>query len=202
MASSLAELIAQTHTGGAAAAYRTFRPTRQDLQALAAVGADVLGHFPWMPGACAVMSAAWVARWKMSNQLPAYVVAGALRVGSARVFGCEPAGAWSEVFSRSDLSWDGHCWLAFGEYVADISIFRTAYSKESPPVLARHVERQFGRGRGLLICSLADAIQAGLYYEPQYVLSEDEVTGLLLGARSLVESKIQNSNQNKDGSAN
>jgi hypothetical protein len=36
-----------------------------------------------------------------------------------------------------------------GDYVADVSIFRTAYSIGSPPLLATHVRQEFGPGREL-----------------------------------------------------
>src|SRR5262249_990295 len=67
-----------------------------------------------------------------------------------------------------------------------VSIFRTAYSAHSPPALARRVVEEFGHGRGLLICTADDAKSAGLHYKPQYVLTEDQITWLFLGARSIV----------------
>lgn len=133
MIDTIASLIAHSHTQAAADAYRSFTPDRGQLQALASVGVEVLRHFPPMPGACAVMSAVWVARWQQLENTPVYVVAGALLVGTERVFGDESVAIdGTSVFSKSDPSWEGHCWLAFGNYVADISIFRTAYSAYSP----------------------------------------------------------------------
>jgi hypothetical protein len=184
----VASLIAKSHSPAAADAYCSFTPDRAQLQALASVGVEVLRHFPPMPGACAVMSAVWAARWQqVEKKTPVYVVAGALLVGAERVFGDESVEIdGAAAFGKSDPSWDGHCWLAFGGYVADVSIFRTAYSAYSPPALARHVIEQFGRGRGLQICTADDAAHAGFQYRPQYVLTDDQITGLFLGARSIV----------------
>src|SRR5882762_9669788 len=45
----------------------------------------------------------------------------------------------AKVFSQSAVSWGGHCWVQFGKYVVDTSLFRTAYSVKGDPVLAAHV---------------------------------------------------------------
>lgn len=182
----LADLITISYSPAAAQAHRVFVPEMEQLRALARVGVDVLRHIPSMPGACAVMSALWAARWRMESDIPAYVVAGALQVGAEYVFGDGvTATDWGAAFSKSDLKWNGHCWLAFGEHIADVSLFRTAYSRYSPPTLARHILERFGPGRGLLICSAADVRSADLHYEPRYVLTEDQITGLVYGAQSL-----------------
>lgn len=70
----------------------------------------------------------------------------------------------------------------FGPYVADVSIFRTAYSSQAPGLLAAHVRQEFGNGRGLLVVRWSDAPKSGLRYSPQYVLTESQVSGLVRGA--------------------
>jgi hypothetical protein len=186
MIDTIAGLIAKSHAPAAADVYRAFIPDKSQVNALVSAGIEVLRHFPHMPGACAMMSAVWAARWQNLERTPVYVVAGALLVGTEPVFGCENMQIDGvAAFGKSSPSWDGHCWLAFGNYVADISIFRTAYSTYSPPALARHMVEHFGRGSGLLICTPADAASAGLHYRPQYVLTDDQITGLFLGARSI-----------------
>jgi hypothetical protein len=84
----------------------------------------------------------------------------------------------NDTFGRSNTFWDGHSWLVCGDYIVDISLFRPAYSAHSPPPLARYVRAEFGEGRGLLISKF----ESGLRYEPQYVLTSDQVTAVGRGA--------------------
>jgi len=180
----LSDLIALSHTAAAAETYRTFVPTDAQLRVLADTGRDVLLHFPVMPAACAMMSAFYAARLQTNTHAPVYVVAGALSIGTTCLFGKDAdARDWRSAFSESNPSWDGHCWVMFGNLIADISIFRTAYPQYTPPPLARYVAERFGRGRGLLIGTAAETGKLGFHYKPQYVLTEGQITALISGAR-------------------
>ncbi len=134
------------------------------------------------------MSAMWAARWQLLERTPVYVVAGALLIGSERVFGDENTPFDGRtIFSKSNPSWDGHCWLVFGSYLADISIFSIAYSADTPLVLAQHMVKRFGRGRGLLLSTSDNLDRVGLHYRPQYVLTDDQIAELCVGALSIME---------------
>jgi hypothetical protein len=74
----------------------------------------------------------------------------------------------------------------FGDYVADVSVFRTAYSEKSPRRLRDHVVKEFGIGKGLLISKAADVGSYGLNYLPQYILSEDQITAVGRGALDII----------------
>jgi len=188
MIDTVARLISQTHALVAADAYRSFTPDRAKVHALAAAGLEVLRQFPPLRGPCVLMSAMWASRWQLLERTPVYVVAGALLIGSERVFGNENTlFDGGTIFSKSNPYWDGHCWLAFGNYLADISIFRTAYSDCTPRILAEHVVKRFGLGRGLLLATERDAANAGLNYRPQYVLTDNQIAELCIGARSIIE---------------
>jgi hypothetical protein len=188
MAVELTDLIALSHSQAAADSYRAYIPTEAHLGVLAETGKDVLVHFPPMPAACAMMSALYAARMQMQSDAPVFVVAGVLSIGSTCVFGNDAdTRDWRSAFNESNPSWDGHCWVMLGDYIADISIFRTAYSQHSPPLLAEHVAKHFGTGRGLLICKTAESSGLGFLYQPQCVLTEGQITGLMNGARSLFE---------------
>jgi len=184
----LGNLIAASHGPVAAESHRTLVPTQPQLDAVTATGTDVLIHFPPMPGGCALMSAVYVVRLQIViPEVPVYAVAGSLSIGATCVFGEGAASRdWQSAFDESTRSWDGHCWVVFGDYIADISIFRTAYSNRSPPLLANHVRERFGEGRGILIGKSAQLRKEGLHYEPQYVLTGSQITGLFMGARSLI----------------
>jgi hypothetical protein len=178
----LSDLITLSHTAAEAAAYRSFVPTEAQLKMLGETGKDVLLNFPVMPAACAMMSALYAARLQMSAA-PAYVVAGAFSIGTTCLFGKDAESRdWKLAFSESNPSWDGHCWVMFGNFIADVSIFRTAYSYHSPPLLKRFVAERFGKGRGLLIGTMKEVGKLGFNYQPQYVLTESQITGLIRGA--------------------
>lgn len=188
MAATLRSLITQSFTALAAEAYCNFVPTKSQQDALAAAGRDTLIYFPQTAGGCAMMSALYAAHLQRMTDAPVYVIAGGLVIGQNWVFGdAEPTRDWNSVFAESNPSWDGHCWVMFGKYIADISLFRTAYSQNSPPALSQYVARQFGKGRGLLFCTSADFEKLGLHYKPQYVLTDDQVTALCRGAKLIVE---------------
>lgn len=73
-----------------------------------------------------------------------------------------------------------------GPYVADISIFRTAYSSYGPARLARHIDLMFGPNKGLYVDHWKRTGQTGLGYEPHYVLSGDETEALMGAAYHLI----------------
>ncbi|SRR5260221_4552493 len=180
------ELIAESFGPDAADAWASFSPTPDQVQALAERGRELLDHFPKMPGACALMSAVYAWSLEKLNLPPAYVVAGSLYLGETRVFGEDGDINGRTRFSRSDPSWDGHAWIIWGDRLVDVSIFRTAYSSGSPPALAAQVAREFGPGRGLLICKTDDVIKSGLRYVPQYVLTQAQVDALARGASAKI----------------
>jgi len=74
-----------------------------------------------------------------------------------------------------------------GPYVVDISIFRTAYSKQGPAKLSKHIDLAFGPNKGLYVDRWKRTSQLGLSYEPLYVLSADEVTRLMGGAYQVIK---------------
>jgi hypothetical protein len=181
---NLEKLVAASRSREEVRAYKAFAPTEEEKQLLAEVGREVLQNLPPQAGACALMSAIYAARLQDVGLNFVYVVAGTLRVLKRPVFGSDRPFDGSKVFSESNSDWDGHAWVMFGPYVADISIFRTARSSCSPPLLATHVRQEFGDGRGLLIVRWTDAPKSGLEYSPQYVLSDAQVTALVAGARA------------------
>jgi hypothetical protein len=187
---NICDLITKSHSSTAADAYRDFLPTEQQRQRLYEVGREVLSNFPNIPGACAPMSTLYAARWQQESDTPIYVVAGKLNIEDNPVFGSEiDANEIGSVLSQSNSSWDGHCWLVFGPYIVDISIFRTAYSDYSPAILASHVTEKFGKNRGILVAEPSALAEHGFQYIPQYVFTEELVTGHCLGAAQIFEAQ-------------
>jgi hypothetical protein len=180
------ELIAKSFSPAEADAYRSFTPADIDLIVLQETGREVLHRLRPQPGACVLMSVTYAIWLGKRIAAPAYVVVGSLFVKDKRIFGEDGEINGAERFSRSDFSWDGHAWVVLGSYIAEISLFRTAYSPQSPRLLARHILNRFGKGRGLCIWKDAAAAEKdGLRYIPQYVLTEEQMAALYRGAEKV-----------------
>lgn len=184
-------LVAVHHGWPAAKVFKAYEMDNADRAKLTATALEVLNVFPKIPGACALMSAAFAVRLEQALNAPVQVVAGTLTVENKQVFG-NRSDLPVNAFATENLDWDGHVWVMIGPYIADISIFRTAYSSYGPPRLSRHVDLVFGPNKGLYVDHWKRTRQMGLGYEPHYVLSEKEVTGLMGGAfQKIQEHHIQ-----------
>ncbi len=179
----LSRLIRQTHSQRAADAFETYVSTDADIETLSNVGRDVLLHLPPDPGACALMSAVYIMRLRRVTSAPTFMVAGTLAVDGTPVFG-DGLKLEEALFTVGNSSWDGHAWVMLGNYLADISLCRTAYSGSAHHKLKAYVERRLGVNRGLIISKWPGPAHEGLIYTPQYVLSDEEIERLLRGARS------------------
>jgi hypothetical protein len=184
-----ATFVEKSYSQTEARRFLDFTESKARIHEVAALGNFVLKRFQRLPGACAPMSATWTDGIRACLSLPAFCVAGDLLVQGRRIFGNDdPTAKIAMVFDRSTLDWDGHCWVRVGDYVADISLFRTAYSEKAPRLLHEAIVNRFGRGRDLLVAT-ADAMREdGFTYVSKYVLTESQVDGLIRGVRDLLES--------------
>jgi hypothetical protein len=138
------ELIASSFGADAAERWAALRLKASDVDLLAAIGHEVLRNCRVIPGACTLMSALYSLVLEKKAAPPAFVVAGQLCIGESRIFGEEDE-IDGERFSQSNPSWNGHAWIVCGDYLADISMFRTAYS--DLPCLQRTSRGSSGRAR-------------------------------------------------------
>ncbi|HUD95236.1 hypothetical protein [Sphingobium sp.] len=145
-----------------------------DRTELAACAMRLLAAFPAASNDAELMSAAFAVQLERRLVAPIQVVAGTLTVEGQPVFDDR----------------QGHVWVMIGPYIADISIFRIAYSRFGPAALSRHVDLTFGPNKGLYVDPWHKSHRRGLGYEPRYVLSEEEVTRLMGGAYQLIESGL------------
>ncbi len=183
----LGKLIAAQHGWAAAKAFKAYDMGDTDRAALSQCALDLLKVFPPMPGACALMSASLAVGLERCKTAPIHVIAGTLAVDGEPVFGDRQPFDGPAVFSASKPDWDGHVWVMIGPYVVDVSLFRTTYSRHGPPRLAKHINLAFGPNKGLYVDRWKRTGQLGLSYEPQYVLSADEVTRLMGGAFHIIK---------------
>lgn len=188
MNKTLIDLISSSYDDDEARKVESFVPKNSDVQELADAGKAVLIKFPNKAGACALMSAMWTAFVRDTSDHPVHAVAGELYVEGVRVFGSDIDSVNSKNgLSGENLDWDGHCWVSFGSLICDVSIFRTAYSREANPLLYSKIISAFGKGRGIMIMEAEQLEGMGFEYRPKYVLTDTEVTGLVKGAYSLIQ---------------
>ncbi len=188
---TLIDLISSSYDDDEARKVKSFIPKDADVQELIDAGKEVLNRFPSKAGACALMSAMWTAFVRDKFNHPVHAVAGELYVEGVRIFGGDIDSVNSKIgLTDENLDWDGHCWVSFGSLICDISIFRTAYSREANPLLQNKIISEFGKGRGIMIKETEQLENTGFDYRPKYVLTDAEVTGLFKGAKSLIQRSI------------
>lgn len=178
---ALGKLIAVHHGWSVARDFKAYEMDDTARAKVSAAALDILRVFPPQPGACSLMSAAFAVRLEEILDGPIQVVAGTLSVNGAPVLG-DRKPPCSGAFSDGNVTWNGHVWTMIGPYIADVSMFRTAYSRSGPTTLSRHVDLTFGPNKGLYVDHWGRTRKVGLQYEPSYVLSRDEVNGLMGGA--------------------
>lgn len=184
----LGKLVAAQHGWPAAKAFKTYVLSDADRAVLSGCAVDLLRIFPPSPTAdtlmhaSGLMSAALAVQLESRLEVPVHVVAGTLSVEGVPVFGDRRDFDGSALFSAEQPDWNGHLWVMVGPTIVDIALFRAAYSPHGPARLARHVDLVFGPNKALYVDQWKRAGQQGLTYEPQYVLSADEVTLLMGGA--------------------
>jgi len=186
----LGTLVAAQHGWAAAKAFKAYEMPDVDKARLAACAVEILKVFPKAASedraASAWLSAALAVQLERHLSAPVQVVAGVLSVDGTPVHGRREPVDGPAVFGAEDLHWSGHVWVMVGPYVADIAIFREAGSANCPAELARHVHSVFGPDKGLYVDHWRRTRRSGLGYEPQYVLSSEEVTRLMGGAYRLI----------------
>jgi hypothetical protein len=166
---SLGREIARVHGWPAAKAFKSYRPSDRDRAMIAAKAAEMLKLLTPAAAAAAEMSAAFVVHLERDLDAPAYMVTGELRL-------------MGEPLSPPN----GHAWLMIGSNVADIALFRMAYSRTAPSNLAQHAYQMFGPDQGLLFAPWSDTRKVGFDYIPHRVLSDEEIDSLLVSARELI----------------
>lgn len=179
--------IAAQHGWALAKAFKSYELNEADSAVLSRAAVELLRIFPSRPGTSAQMSAALAVSLERHLAAPICVIAGTLAVEGVPVVGDRQPFDGPQVFGDPDPEWNGHVWVMVGPYVVDISIFRTAYSAWGPAGLAKYVDLTFGPNKGLYVDLWKHTRQQGLSYEPQYVLTAEEVTGLMGGAYRLIE---------------
>lgn len=178
----LPRLIEVSYSAAEKSRFLAFEATKIHLEQAAEAGREILRRSQSLPGACTYLTAMWAAMLRDNLGLPAYCVAGDLYVRGRMAFGSTDPDVARCLGGESSEAWEGHCWLALGRYVGDISVFRTAYAQPQGSNLRQAVLDEFGPGRGLFLMRWSDALTTGFDYRPKYVVRESEITALIKGA--------------------
>jgi hypothetical protein len=187
MRQEVSELIKQSYSEKESSTYVEYSLTQEDCKLIVESAKQVLLKFPSIPNCCAPMSAIWTAMIRDHTDIPVHMVAGNLDMMGKRIFGDNKnMPNMNQAFSESNLDWDGHCWVVFGDYIGDISLFRTAYSEQSPEWLGKMVRDRFGERRGMLLATPSQMLEDGLIYTPSYVLKDLQITGLVKSIELIV----------------
>jgi hypothetical protein len=187
MSGDLRELIAVSHGAEAADVWRKFKVGEADKIVLEEAGKRVLCLFSGQQaGQCALMSAACVCAIEHLGTQPAYMVAGSLYTGDKRIFGEDGEFDGKRFFSESNMGWNGHAWIAYGDWIADVSILRTARGGTLRR-LASYVAKAFKPTTGLFCCNMETMGGCKFRYVPQYVLPREQVEGLQRGALAMLD---------------
>ena len=188
MNTNLRQLIMNSYDDTEAERAISFHPSESVVEKLVDAGREVLTRFRYTPGACALMTAMWAAFIRDNTGYPIHAVAGILIIDNQLVFGSNHSTKEiKSAFSGINFDWDGHCWIVLGNLIGDVSLFRTAYSDKSPFVLKKNILSEFGEGRGLFLCPSENIVRTGIYYDPKYVLTDNDITGLIKDAFTMIE---------------
>jgi hypothetical protein len=174
-------LIEESYDKEQAKVASQFKLSKDAIEILIKASKDVLVKISDKPGACAHMSALLAGFVQNDTDYPIHVVAGSFSIDGYTYFRNDKSSdSINTGFKSFNLDWDGHCWIMLGDYVGDISIFRTAYLGYDNRLRDTIISR-FGEGKGFLFDTINNLKGKGLVYNPRYVLKYDEITGLLKG---------------------
>jgi hypothetical protein len=115
-------LIAGAFGEHAADAWQRFSPGHQEQSTIAAVGREILKHFPPMPGASVKLTALLTWRLEQALAAPTYMVAGSLFIGGSQIFDGRHALDDIAKHEHLDPFWRGHAWAILGHHLIDLSL--------------------------------------------------------------------------------
>ncbi|MGB7401668.1 MAG: hypothetical protein WA916_03775 [Arcobacter sp.] len=186
------QLISSSYSEKESKNYDNFKPKSDDIKILIEAAKEALTIFPNIPGACFPLSSFLASLIRDNTNYPIHAIAGSLYIDNEKVFDNENDD-FKSLFKSTNLDWDGHCWIIFGNYLCDISICRTAYSKYAPIILKNKILSMMGEGKGIFICPVDKLLDYGLNFIPKYVLTNKEISIGFNSAFYLINNKNKDS---------
>ncbi|WP_207533955.1 hypothetical protein [Desertivirga arenae] len=162
--------------------YEAFVLTGEEAQAILNKSQVVLETFPSITDA-AILSSIFAG--ELYETFPVAVIAGTLKYKGVELFSITQAFPTSGKTVSVQVRQKAHFWIEFGGYIIDISFFKRLYSGEVRAPFQHAIIGDFGASRGAII-SKADLVNKyGFDYEPQFSLSQYQISRLLEEAKGV-----------------
>lgn len=156
-----------------------------DLELLKNVSMDILRIAPQEPFLCVPMSAMLYAILKDKHNIDAKIITGDLSYNGQIIF--KQDFSIAEANGKNIIQeWAGHSWVEIGDFICDLSIFRTIYSEKFNLSCKPELIKTFGKGRGVLFSSKTEMEKFNLSYKAIDNLSDDTATAVLHGFKLLL----------------
>ena len=155
----------------------------EDIEFIKKSSNEVLKNIPLKAFNCATLSALLGAIIQDNSNIPVAVIAGHFDYYDRRIFNCKRPIPYSINKKLINEIWDGHCWVELSGLIIDISIFRTVYFGDVPPLFREKIIKAYGENHGMILASPMKFIEAGFNYTPCYCLTQDQINGLIKGAK-------------------
>jgi hypothetical protein len=166
--------------------FLNYRLNKHDLEFLKTVITETLRMIPPDAYNCGNLSALLGAIIIDNSEIKANIITGHLDYNGKRLFNCKnniPTNSTDEI-------WSGHCWIELAGYILDISIFRTVYYAENfPELIKNEIINKYGTGKGSLMIPVESCEDYGFTYTPCFILSEQQINGLVSGTKEKYLSK-------------
>ena len=185
----LRETLKTVFTEKEVQSFFSYHLTNEDKAFIKEAVIGVLKIVPANAFNCAMLNGLLGAIISDHSNIPVAVIAGHLDYSSRRLFNCSRPFPYSTDKKEINEEWDGHCWVELNNLIIDISIFRTIYYGQVPEDLYNEIVTKFGEGRGALLCSANEMINQEFNYIPCYSLTNDQISGLVLGAQTIIQNK-------------
>jgi hypothetical protein len=131
---------------------------------------------------CANLSSLLGAVIMDNSEIPVTIMTGHLDYEGYRLFSCDKPIPTKQTKKNGEY-WNGHCWIEFGEYILDLSIFRTVYYTEKfPETIKNNIINKYGKGKGSIMIPTDNFEEYGFTYTPRFALNNNQINGLVLGA--------------------
>lgn len=160
--------------------------TRSELVNEALCMAEIITqNFKPIDGSCLYMSALLAAMINDNLPVETRFVTGSLTVAGSTIFSHTPIKPKLTQNLHVIEQWDGHAWVELDDFIFDLSIFRTVFSRASPPRIQSLFEARFHRDTAYLVGQKCKLIEMEMKYTALEQLSDVEATTLIQSANKM-----------------
>ena len=164
-----------------------YEPKELELKQILAVCSEILSIIPERYGDCVHLSTLLHYKLKESN-ISSIVVEGSLKVNNRNLFKHTtklPTPTSGNKIIEAD--WVGHCWVNIGNYVIDLSIFRTINTYPDGNFFKNFFIEKFGHNGGAVIFPIN---QKEIDYIPKSILTRPQLESFFAGLQYICNNSI------------